>query len=207
MIVGDSRMPVVEITQLRLKGLSAGDPLLLESLSQVRYKLQTNSRFFSCIGDPSLIYIFGFWTSLDAHMQFLASPARDEILGPQEDILDFEWTIHLNLDNVSPSLFEAPFIAVQRLKTNASHVNVSRRVIGEHVRTLQTVAAFEVIYGWRCDMPVGGHEAVILTSWVSESLPGVGVGTQIALDSHDAGLHRQTLFHCARNLEPMQPQA
>jgi len=74
-------MPVVEITQLRLKGLLTDDPLLLDSLSLVRDKLQTDSRFFSCIEDPSLVYIFGFWESLDAHLQFLASPARDEVLG------------------------------------------------------------------------------------------------------------------------------
>ncbi|KAF2625350.1 hypothetical protein BU25DRAFT_301132, partial [Macroventuria anomochaeta] len=159
-------MPVVEITQLRLKGLTVDDPALLQSLSLVRGKLQTNSRFFSCIEESSLVYIFGVWPTLDAHLEFLASPARDEVLGPQEEILDFQWTIHLELNAISPILFDAPFIAIERLTVDAGYVDAYSKVIEEHVRTLQMTDPLNVTYGWRCDVP-GSHEATILTSWSS----------------------------------------
>ncbi|KAF1926073.1 uncharacterized protein M421DRAFT_23467, partial [Didymella exigua CBS 183.55] len=160
-------MPVVEITQLRLKGVAVDDPALLESLSQARGKLQTNSRFFSCIEASRLIYIFGVWPSLDAHLEFLASPARDEVLGPQEAFLEFQWTIHLELDTISPLLLDAPFLAIERFDIDAVNVEAYDQVVKNHARELQSSGRepSDVTYAWRCDMPTGSHEAAILTSW------------------------------------------
>ena len=130
-------MPVVEITKLRLKGLTVHDPALLESLSLVRDKLQTNSRFFSCIGDSSLIYIFGVWANLDAHLAFLASPARNEVLAPQEEMLDLQWTVHLELNSFSPHLLDSAFVAIERFKVDPGHLTTYDQVVKEHVRQLQ----------------------------------------------------------------------
>src|SRR4051812_38878765 len=91
-------MPVLEVTQLRLKGISAADQSLLDSLDAVRSILKTNSRFYHCIEEPSLIYILGIWPSLAAHRAFLDSPECHEILGPQEELLEFQWSLHMELD-------------------------------------------------------------------------------------------------------------
>lgn len=196
-------MPVIEITQLRLKVLTFDDPALLKGLSLVRSKLQTNSRFFSCIEDTNLIYIFGVWSSLDAHQTFLASPTRDEILGPQEEILDFQWTIHLELDVTSPLLLDAPFIAIERLDVNADQVDAYDKVIQEHVRSLQNSGLSEATYGWRCDMPAGSYEAVVVSSSSSEGPRVTLAGRHIALSGDDRSAQdfRETQLHRAWNLE------
>ncbi|KAH6639348.1 hypothetical protein C7974DRAFT_129443 [Boeremia exigua] len=160
--------------------------------------------FFSCIGDSSLVYIFGVWPSLEAHLQFLDSPARDEVLGPQEEILDFQWTIHLDLKSISPLLLDAPFIVLQRLEINVGCVESYNKIIDEHVRTLQRAGRLNVTYGWRCDSPVGGSEAAILTSWAVEESGDTEVGSQIALNSNDDQSHRQILFHHGWNIEHYQ---
>lgn len=196
-------MPVVEITQLRLKGLTVDDPALLESLSLVRGKLQTNSRFFSCIEDSSLVYIFGVWPSLDAHLEFLASPARSEILGPQENILDFQWTAHLELNAISPLLLDVPFIAIEKVDVNGDQVGAWNQDIDEHVRHLQKTDQLDVIHGWRCDTPIGSHEAITLTRVLSLDPDVAFAGRHTALDpqGNDTGAYRSILFHRARNIE------
>ena len=157
-------MPVLEITQLRLKGVTVGDAALLECLSQVRGHLQTNSRFFSCNEDPSLVYIFGIWKSLDAHLEFLASPACSEILKPQEEILSFEWTIHLELSSVTSTLLDASYMAIERIDINTANIHRFNEAIDKHVEALRSTKPLDITHGWRCDLPPGSHQAVILTS-------------------------------------------
>lgn len=202
-------MPVVEITQLRLKELSANDPALLKSLSQTRSELQTNSRFFSCIDESSLIYIFGFWPSVDAHWKFLASLARDEVLGSQEAILDFQWTIHLELDDTTPHLFDAPFLAIERFNVDAANVEAYDRVVADHVRKLQSKdrGPLGVTYAWRCDLPAGSREIAILTTWSTEGYGNTEAGRNISLAHDDDGSFRRILFHRAWNIEHTQSGA
>ncbi|CAI6338610.1 unnamed protein product [Periconia digitata] len=91
-------MPVLEATQLRLKGVGPEDVALIESLSSVRGILRTQSEFFSYVQDSSLIFILGLWPSLHAHREFLASPHAAAVLGAQEKMLDFESTVHMEFD-------------------------------------------------------------------------------------------------------------
>src|SRR5699024_7475874 len=105
---------VLEVTQLRLRELSADDPALLESLSTVRAELQTGSHFYNCIDDPGLIYILGTWPSLNAHIDFLASPSKDHILGPQEKMLQFCWTVHVELGGVNLLPLDMPILVIER---------------------------------------------------------------------------------------------
>lgn len=194
-------MPIIEITQFRLKGVTPDDPALLESLSQVRGKLQTNSRFFSCFEESSLLYIFGVWPSLDAHLKFLASPTRDEVLGPQDAILDFQWTIHVELDAISPLLLDAPFLAFERFRVDTANVHLWSQVVEDHTRDLQSNDRFNVAWAWRCDAPAGKHEAVVLTSWSSEDLENTKAGKRVALGGNQGGFFRTILFHRAWNVE------
>lgn len=105
----------------------------------VRGILQTNSRFFSCIGDSSPLYIFGIWPSLDAHLQLLASPARNEILGSHEAFLDFQWTIHLATSSFKSRLLDAPFLVVESFGVRTDHVDAYDQYLAEHVRRLESI--------------------------------------------------------------------
>jgi hypothetical protein len=156
-------MPVLEITQLRLKGITVADSALLKNLSAVRDKLQTNSVFYCCIEDPTLVYIFGIWHSLDAHLEFLASSTRDAVLGPQADILDFEWTVHQELDGVASLPLNAPILAIERLLVQGWCVLTFEQAVTRHARLLQENHSTETIHGWRCDAPAGTHEAIIFS--------------------------------------------
>jgi hypothetical protein len=158
-------MPVLEITQLRLKGITVADSTLLENLSTIRDKLQTNSVFYCCIEDPTLIYIFGLWHSLNAHLDFLASPTRDAVLGPQADILDFRWTIHQELDAMTSLPLNAPVLAIERLLVQEHCVHAFNQAIIRHAGLLQDSTSAKVTHGWRCDTPARTHEAIIFSGW------------------------------------------
>jgi hypothetical protein len=158
-------MPALVMAQLRLKGLTADDPTLLQSLSTVRRKPHTSSQFYNCIDDPTLIYILGIWLSLDAHLKFLASPARDDVLGPQEDMLDFCWTIHIEFDGMSLLPLDASVLAIERMRVGGEYVEAFDRAIIRHTEELQGSHRSKVAHGWRCDAAPGSHEAVLSTGW------------------------------------------
>ncbi|KAF1940854.1 hypothetical protein EJ02DRAFT_503860 [Clathrospora elynae] len=124
-------MPVREVTQLRLKGLSADDPSLLQGLST-----------YNCIGGGAFIYNIGLCPNLEAHLEFLASPARGEVLGPQEEILQF---------------------FVERVSVRGDCVAAFDQVVVRYTRQLQSSDSFKVTHGWRCDAATGSHEAVIFS--------------------------------------------
>ncbi|KAF2467093.1 uncharacterized protein BDR25DRAFT_305875 [Lindgomyces ingoldianus] len=160
-------MPVLEVTQLRLKGVSAMDPALLKTLSSAREALKTNSQFYHCIENPSLIYILGLWPSLNAHTEFLASPRKEEILGPQEDQLEFQWAVHMELDAMSSLPLDAPVMAITRLLIKENGVDaLSQEVHANHRKAIiEGTRPYKVADGWRCDPAPGKHEALMLTGW------------------------------------------
>jgi heme-degrading monooxygenase HmoA len=158
-------MPILEITQLRLKGLTADDPALLKTLSTVRDKLRTGSQFYNCIEDPTLIYILGAWPSLDAHLEFLASPARHEVLSPQEDMLQFCWTIHTVLGGIDLLPLDAPILAVERMRVGADHVEAFYQAMTRHTDGLRGSHPFKMAWGWRDDAAPESREAVLFTGW------------------------------------------
>lgn len=198
-------MPVLEVTQLRLKGLHAADPALLQSLSAVRGRLHTMSQFYICIEDPTLVYILGIWPSLDAHLRFLASPARDEVLGPQENVLHFCWTAHMALDGMSSLPLDAPVLAIERWSVSGDCVDAFHQAAIKHAQLLKRSHPFAVAHGWRCDAPAGSHEALIFTGWESAQAHVTFAATQKGHSAaHYAALNGQygeMELHHARNLE------
>jgi heme-degrading monooxygenase HmoA len=198
-------MPILELTQLRLKGPSATDPALLQDLSTVREKLQTKSQFYSCIEDPTLIYILGSWLSLEQHRRFLASPSRNEVLGPQESVLQFCWTVHMELDSMSSLPLDAPVLAIERLLVEENSIDMFDQAALRHARHLQGSHPFKVVHGWRCDTPTGRHEALIFSGWKNadahvtfkEKDEGRSDGDSAAVSVQ----HEQMLVHHAWNLE------
>jgi hypothetical protein len=158
-------MRVLEITQLRLRRVAVDNPALIQSLSAVREKLHTNSQFYNCIEDPALIYILGIWPNLEAHLEFLDSPMRDEVLGPQEDILEFCWTVHVELDGMHLLPLGAPILAMERLLFKHECVENFETAVTKYAQRLQGSHAFRTVHGWRCDTAHGTHEAFVFTGW------------------------------------------
>jgi hypothetical protein len=198
-------MPVLEVTQLRLRGISTEDPKLLHSLSDARERLQTKSQFYVCIEDPTKMYILGIWRDLKQHLDFLASPARGEILGPQEDILEFEWTVHMDVESMSSLALDAPILALERLSVGESSVKALDPAVMSYVQQLRGSHPFTVTYGWRCDAAPGSYEAIIFSGW---EIPQAHVPFAARQQRHGNGDHatiigqyEDILVHHAWNLE------
>ncbi|USP76579.1 uncharacterized protein yc1106_03853 [Curvularia clavata] len=141
-------MPVLEVTQL-----------------PVRAKLHTGSQFYNCTDDPALIYILGIWPSLEAHVEFLASPSRDDILGPQEGLLQFGWTVHVDMGGMSSLPLDAPILAIERIRVSEECTQAFDQAAERHAQELRGSHPFKVAYGWRCDAGPKNQEALIFSGW------------------------------------------
>lgn len=162
------KMPILEVCQLRLKeGVSVTDESLLKNLSTVRSIIKTNSQFYHCIEDPSLIYILGMWSTLQTHQNFLASPEKKTILGTQDDQLEFQWMLHMELDSMSSLPLDAPVMAIARLFIkDGKHVEEYNRIVKNHKSTIvEATEPYKVVDGWRCDSEPGKQEALMFTGW------------------------------------------
>jgi hypothetical protein len=115
-------MTVLEITILKLTSPPTPEVLTetLSALQKVRSNLAveihpTHSRFFSPIHDPSLVYIFGSWPSLEAHLAFLQNDElRARMLEDQEGLMEFVSASHVNLEGDGVSLFLFTAVLKQR---------------------------------------------------------------------------------------------
>ncbi|KAH4107517.1 hypothetical protein HBI23_130700 [Parastagonospora nodorum] len=195
-------MPVLEITQLRLKSVPANNPSLLQNLSAVREQLQTKSQFYTCTEDSAKLYILGIWRDLNQHLDFLASPARDEVLGPQEDMLDFEWTVHIEVDGMESLPLDAPVLAIERLVLKGNGVLAFEQAIEGYVQQLQGNTSFKIVHNWRCDTASPKAEAVFLTGWQNvEDDVGFSKRLRDRGGLETAGIVGQILLHHARNIE------
>ncbi|KAL2060662.1 hypothetical protein VTL71DRAFT_9303 [Oculimacula yallundae] len=167
---------ILEICQLKVKpSTSTTDPSLLPALSKARTQLRervhdTNSRFYQCIEDPTLIYILGVWPSLARHTEFLQSPEKAEILDSQNNLFDFGWVLHVEIGEkgMDELPLDAPVMAITRLflKDGPGHVEACeeierkyRGVVAEGEKT------WSVVDGWRIDCEEGKNEGVMVTGW------------------------------------------
>ncbi|KAF2491022.1 hypothetical protein BU16DRAFT_444298, partial [Lophium mytilinum] len=163
-------MPILEVCLLRLKdGLSAYDHALLKTLSTVRSVLKTDSKFYNCIEDPSLVYILGIWPTHEAHKAFLASPEKEKVLGPQEDQLEFQWILHMELDDISLLPLDAPVMAIARLFIKGGkHIEEYNRIVSKYRATIvDGTKPYNVVDGWRSDSEPGKQEALMFSGWAS----------------------------------------
>jgi hypothetical protein len=168
-------MPVLEILQLKIKpSISPTDPSILTSLRTVRSSLAqkvhpTHSRFFCALEDPALIYVFGLWPNVATHQAFLSSPLKPSILSPQDDLLDFNWMIHIPLEDEETlsSTLEAPIVAIARLHVKGGeHVICHKEITGQYGHMLvERTKPFGVVEGWRVDKEAGSEEQVVITGW------------------------------------------
>jgi len=100
-----TKMPrVLEILRLASPDKSplSNDPKILAALRAVRHNLKesvhnTDSRFYVRRDRPENIYVFGEWDSVAQHVNFMRSAAREEILKPQEGMLEFVGVVHVQM--------------------------------------------------------------------------------------------------------------
>lgn len=112
-------MSVLEVLLLKVKShLSHSDPALLAALREARTGLKervidTQSRFYQSISDPSLIFIFGIWPSVARHHEFLASHEKSAILDNQEELFDFKWALHIPINSMVDLPLAAPVVFLE----------------------------------------------------------------------------------------------
>jgi heme-degrading monooxygenase HmoA len=162
-------MAVLELTLLRLKhGVNHTDATLLSNLRAIRAEIKTNSRFYHCTEDPSLLYILGLWPSQEAHNNFLASADRARILGPQEQQTEFLWGIHAELDSMQSLPLTARVLAISRQVVRPESVEKYDEIMATEEKIIQDATAlYPVVRVWRIDAEKGKHEALIFTGWNS----------------------------------------
>lgn len=164
-------MPILEICQLKIKHhLSQDDPSLLSALQKARTGLRekvvnTYSRFYRCIEDPSLIYILGSWPSLARHEQFLASPHKAEILDEQDEFFDFQWIIHTEIGGLEELPLDTPIVGIARLFVKNGGVEVYRSEVERLGKLIENTKPYKSVGEWRVDCEEGKFEHVIITGW------------------------------------------
>lgn len=164
-------MPVLELLALRLKpSVSPTSASLLSDLREVRSALGTSSRFYSCIGDPSLILILGFWPSLKAHQDFLSSPSKDSILSAQASQTELLWMVHLEVSSPSALPLDAPVLSIARLRAQGGKEEVIGDFHKQSAPKIREASKWPVFDAWRCDVEEGhsGGELVVITGWTSK---------------------------------------
>lgn len=167
-------MPTLEILKLQLKpGVSATSTELLAILSSVRAFVKTNSRFYTCIEDNSLLYILGEWPSLDAHKAFLSSRERETVLKPQEEVADIVWCEHVEIpDSMNNTLpLGAQVLALARvwIKPDATSCEKFEKLVRKYRDEIVTGSSAEVMFdGWRADQVEGEKQYVLLSGWDSQ---------------------------------------
>jgi heme-degrading monooxygenase HmoA len=197
-------MPALEVTLLRLRGFSANDPVLLQSLSTVRDKLHTHSQFYNSIEDPAEIYVLGVWPSLEAHLEFLASPARNDVLGSQESLLEFCWTVHVEMGSMDLLPLDAPVLVIEKLDFSGDRGDAYVQAVTDHVQKLRSSHRFKVAHGWRCDLSTGSHEALVFSGWDTAQAYVTLTTKEDHTDGNikaNGGVYEKMKITLARNLE------
>ena len=204
-------MPVLEILQLRVKeGISSTDPSILRSMQTVRSGLEkritaTESRFYQCIEDPTLIYIFGIWQSVAAHEAFLASPEKHDILKPQEGIFQANWMIHIPISSMADMPFDAPVMAIARMHVKSGdHVAEFNRMLPKRLLVMKEGnQPWKMVTEWRCDSKPGQQEMDFLIGCESLTVHDAvidGVGEDPGCTCLRDYLESKDIMH-AKNME------
>jgi heme-degrading monooxygenase HmoA len=162
-------MAVLELTLLRLKrGIDHTDPALLANLRAIRAEIKTNSRFYHCIEDPSLLYILGLWPSQESHNNFLASADRARILGPQEQQTEFLWGLHAELDSMQSLPLNANVLAISRQSVRPESIKQYEEIMAAKDQSIRDATPqYPLVWVWRIDAGEGKHEALMFTGWNS----------------------------------------
>jgi heme-degrading monooxygenase HmoA/quinol monooxygenase YgiN len=172
-------MAITEIALLHLSpNVTIQSPDLRLALSNAKTVMQSyTSRtfyYFQQVEDPTYIYIFGEWDSLDQHMnQFIPGAENQALLQTLKDLLTVEWLLHIDASHA-----ELPLPASLPADQKQVTLSVVRHFIkegekNEFQQTFETNKHYLQNYttqgklggGWRVDGTDGKEEWVLLTPW------------------------------------------
>jgi heme-degrading monooxygenase HmoA len=165
-------MAVLEICHLKIKShLGHTDPSLLAALQKARSELRdrvvdTQSRFYQCMEDPSSIYLFGIWPSTQRHDEFLSSAEKSAILDGQEAFFDFGWILHVAIASLADLPLAAPVLSLGYFKVRDGEEGAFQRIWDKYGGVLATATApYPSLGAWRIDAEEGKREYVVVTGW------------------------------------------
>jgi quinol monooxygenase YgiN len=173
-------MTVTEVALLRLaSSITIEDANLRSALVRAKAVMQdyTGNTFyyFQQIEDPSCIYIFGEWESLDQHMNhFIPSPENQALLESLKDSMTVDWLLHANVSHADLPLPKSAaemakalrgelVLSVARHFVKSENRERFRQTFEANRNYLQDyITEGEIGGGWRMDIEGGKDEWVLL---------------------------------------------
>lgn len=149
-------MSVLELAIFSIKSPhTVATPALQSALKNALQVLHTASGFtfdlLSQIEDPSIIYLLGSWSSIEAHKEFLVSAENATLLEAVRELINVDLMLHAQIDKATLPL-AAPFIIVSRTVVKAGEkknfeavLDATRDYVTEHTKPYLAAG------GWRAD--------------------------------------------------------
>lgn len=174
-------MTVTEITLLHLlQGFTITNADVRLKLAHARTVMQdfTGRTFYYLqqVEDPSFIYIFGEWNSLDQHMnEFIPSAENRALLEGLKDLLSVDWLLHVDtphadlpLPGLGKKQTKAPVYGlVRHFVRNGRRAQFQETYENEKRHLQAFVTGGTIGGGWRVDKEGEEEEWVLLTPWMS----------------------------------------
>jgi quinol monooxygenase YgiN len=173
-------MTITEIALLHLTSSATIEDVTLRSvLAQAKAVMQdyTGNTFyyFQQIEDPSYVYIFGEWESLDQHMNhFIPSAANQALLESLKDKVAVHWLLHANVSHADLPLPKSDD-EMAEARRGELVLSVARHFVKEGKKqTFQETSEAKKHYlqdyitkgtmggGWRIEVEGGKDEWVLL---------------------------------------------
>jgi heme-degrading monooxygenase HmoA len=98
-------------------------------------------------------------------------------------MLDFCWTIHIELDGMSLLPLGASVLAIERMCVRGEYVEAFDQAVTRQVKELQGSHPFKVVHGWRCDAARESHKLVLFTGWETAQAHAIFATKKIDTDS------------------------
>jgi quinol monooxygenase YgiN len=174
------KMTITEVALLHLaSSVTIEDANLRSVLAQAKAVMQdyTGNTFyyFQQIEDPSYVYIFGEWESLDQHMNhFIPSAANQALLESLKDKATVDWLLHANVahadlplprtdDEMAEARRGERVLSVGRHFVKEGKKEAFQKTIEANKHYLQDyITKGTMGGGWRIDVEGGKDEWVLL---------------------------------------------
>ena len=107
---------------------------------------------------------------MSAHHAFLDSPQKSEILLPQEDLLDFNWVMHMPLPSMESLPLDTHVMSIARFFFRGEENPAEYQKVMDKYRhrIIEATKSHKMVDGWRCDAEPGTREALVFTGWESK---------------------------------------
>lgn len=117
--------------------------------------------------DPSVLYLLGSWTSIEAHHGFLPSPENKALLEELKDLISIDIMFHVEIEKSTLGL-NAPCIAVARHFIKVGKKEDFATVWNANSHHLADFTKpYPLVGGWRIDGVEDGEEWVQFSGFAS----------------------------------------